>query len=163
MKFLPYDKFEVVVGLPAAQVRERIQDNIGPTGIMGIFSSVGDRAFNGKVSDENFKIHRNIRYRNSFLPILCGSFEHHPAGTLVSVRMRLHYLVMAFLVFFIGFFVDDIFPFTTVAFWAEFGQLSIMLVFVTTLTCGGFWFEAKKSKLAFLEIFKDVTANKPPS
>jgi len=39
------------------------------------------------------QLHRNIAYRNSGLPILCGELEEIEGGTTIKVDMRLHKFV----------------------------------------------------------------------
>jgi len=54
--------------------------------------------FVGRVDIESFQIHRDIRYRNSFLPIISGRIESTPTGSHVRVTMRMHLLVSLFMV-----------------------------------------------------------------
>ena len=159
MKLLPYDTFELVVPEPLPQVRERLMENVGAQSFWDIFSSAEEKPFTGKVEENTFRIYRIIHYRNSFLPILNGVFEHHPTGTRISVKMRLHIFVMMFLLVWIGAAISFAFPFTAVAFWAEIGQAGVMVGVVLLMTYAGFWFEAKKSKKEFLEIFGEVVAS----
>jgi hypothetical protein len=58
--------------------------------------------FIGCVRDESFKLRRDIRYRNSFLPRLRGRIVPTPTGTRVSVTMFLHPFVALFMVFWLG-------------------------------------------------------------
>jgi hypothetical protein len=161
MKLLPYEKFEIVVADPLPQARERMLSKVGPKRFWANFSSPVEHDFRGDIDETSFKIWRNIHYRNSFLPILHGSFEQLPEGTRISVRMRLHLFVIAFLAVWIGTAILFALPFTTVAFWAEIGQAGIMVSAALLMTYAGFWFEASKSKKAFLEIYQKTEANTP--
>ena len=160
MKLVPYDSFQLVVGEPLSLVQERLAAHVEPRNFWNFFGSSGD-SFVGKVEGNSFKICRDISYRNSFLPIMCGTLEPHPSGTKISVRMRLHLLVMAFLIFWIWQAIKLALPFTAVAFWAEIGQAAVMVGAALLMTYAGFWFEAGKSKKAFLEIYEKTEANTP--
>jgi hypothetical protein len=160
MKLLPYDSFQLVVDEPISQVQERLAAHVEPRNFWNFFGSSGN-SFVGKIEGNSFKICRDISYRNSFLPIMCGTLEPHPSGTKISVRMRLHLLVMAFLIFWFWQAIKFVLPFTAVAFWAEIGQAAVMVGAALLMTYAGFWFEAGKSKKAFLEIYQKTEANTP--
>jgi hypothetical protein len=49
-----------------------------------------DKDFQGVISGNGFILNRIIRYVNSFLPIIHGTFESVPRGTAVHVRLKLH-------------------------------------------------------------------------
>jgi len=161
MNLLPYEKFEIVVAEPLSQAREQLLSNVGPKRFWANFSSPVEHDFRGDIGSTSFKIWRNIHYRNSFLPILHGSFEALPGGTRISVRMRLHLFVIAFLAVWIGTSISFALPFTAVSFWAEIGQTGVMVGAALLMTYAGFWFEAGKSKKAFLEIYQKAEANTP--
>jgi hypothetical protein len=160
MKILPYDCFQFVVNEPILQVQERLAAHVEPRNFCNLFGSSGN-SFVGKIEGNSFKIFRDISYRNSFLPIMCGTLEPHPSGTKVSVTMRLHLLVLAFLIFWIWQAIKITLPFTAEAFWAEIGLATVMIGFALLITYAGFWFEAGKSKKAFLEIYQKAEANTP--
>lgn len=160
MKLLPYDSFQLIVDDPISQVQERLAAHVEPRNFWNVFRSSGN-GFVGKVEGNSFKICRGISYRNSFLPIMCGALEPHQSGTQLTVRMRLHLLVIAFLIIWIWQALKFVLPFSTVAFWAEIGQAAIMVGAALLMTYAGFWFEAGKSKKAFLEIYQKAEANTP--
>lgn len=160
MKLLPYDSFKLLVDEPISQVQERLAAHVEPRNFWNLFGSSGN-SFVGKIEGNSFKICRDISYRNSFLPVMCGTLEPHPSGTKISVRMRLHLLVMAFLIFWIWQAIKFALPFTAVALWAEFGQAAVMVGAALLMTYAGFWFEAGKSKKAFLEIYQKAEAHTP--
>ncbi len=158
MKLLPYDKFELIVHDPISQVREKLAGHVEPRSFWNFFAA-GDNDFVGKVDLDSFKIHRNVNYRNSFLPTICGSLESHPLGTKITIRMRLHPLVMAFLMFWIYEAVKFTLPFSGVI-WADIGQLVFLIGFPLIMTYLAFWFEAKKARMILEELHKE-TANTP--
>jgi hypothetical protein len=161
MKLLPYEKFQIVVAEPLPQARERLLANVGPKRFWANFSSPVEHDFRGEIDGTSFKIWRNIHYRNSFLPVLHGSFEQRPDGTRISVRMGLHLFVIAFLAVWAGAAISFALPFTAVAFWAEIGQAGVMVGAAFLMTYAGFWFEAGKSKKVFLEIYQETKDNTP--
>ncbi|MBJ6751501.1 hypothetical protein [Geomonas anaerohicana] len=157
MKLLPYDKFEVTVKLPPWDVCRRLLENVPEKKFFsGLFAE--SKPFKGNIEEASFKIYRNIWYRNSGLPILHGKLEDLGGRTRINVTMKLHGLVQAFLLVFCaiqlksllekyGFDLFDV----------------IFIVVVTIIICGGFWFEVRLSKKAFLELFKgDIITSDAP-
>jgi len=61
--------------------------------------SYGGGGFEGIVSRDGFKIERAISYRNSFLPILHGTFRPHVNGTQIEIVMKMHPVVVGFSIF----------------------------------------------------------------
>ena len=58
--------------------------------------------FVGSVQDESFELRRDIRYRNSFLPMIRGHITPNGVGTRVCVTMFIHPLVALFMIFWLG-------------------------------------------------------------
>jgi hypothetical protein len=58
--------------------------------------------FVGTVQEDSFRIRRDIRHRNSFLPVVCGRLVPTPTGTRVWVTMFIHPLVLVFMLFWLG-------------------------------------------------------------
>ena len=58
--------------------------------------------FIGSVRDFSFQIRRDIRYRNSFLPLVWGHIVPTPMGARVVVTMFMHPFVLAFILFWLG-------------------------------------------------------------
>src|ERR1700690_4052606 len=58
--------------------------------------------FIGWVRDGSFKLHRDIRYRNSFLPVVHGRIVPADIGTRIQVTMSIHPLVAVFLAIWFG-------------------------------------------------------------
>ena len=55
--------------------------------------------FIGTVDGATFRIHRDIRYRNSFLPRIRGSVVSLPSGSRLHLTMRIHPVVFVFMLF----------------------------------------------------------------
>ena len=123
------------------------------------------KVFQGSISHDGFKITRIIHYENSFLPVIRGTFRLGQSGITVSVRMRIHPLVAAFmcvwfagvglgvLIVLAGLLSGRIEPSPVLL--IPFG----MLLFFWALFSGGFWFEANKAKRILMEMFHQRQTN----
>ncbi len=96
MKLLPYDTFTIETPDPLMRVVERLSAQIQPPRGFSWSSDPNHTPYEGTISETGFKINRIIDYRNSFLPMIRGEFEHLPTGTLVRIKMGLHPFVIAF-------------------------------------------------------------------
>lgn len=121
----------------------------------------GDKYFEGEVSDIGFKLSRIISYRNSFLPIIKGSFEESASGLKINISMSMHPFVNAFMLIWfggvgIGFFAT-IFSFlkSPTDFHSAFFVPAGMLLFGWGLVSIGFWSEARKAKEKLKTILND--------
>lgn len=157
MKLLPYDKFDLFVNEPLSLAKYRLMDYVG----QGVSSSVRERPFVGEVEDKSFKIRRKIDYRNSFLPILHGKFEDHSSYTHITVRMSMHPFVTGFIAVWTsvwGVMTIEFIRSTKDITWEAIGHLVVMIVGALLMTYLSFWFEARKAKAMFFEIFNKVAA-----
>ena len=102
MKILPFDKFEIQTNLSLTEVRRKLNEQIDEKRVFNILRT--NKKFEGEAYSDGFKINRIISYRNSFLPILHGSFKNNPKGTSIIIKLRLHKLVLIISVFFLYFF-----------------------------------------------------------
>lgn len=158
MKLIPYDSFEIVSGLSASDIVAVLNDNIEPT--KWVRFSRDHKVFQGSLTRDGFVVTRIIHYRNSFLPIIRGTFKSDPSGVAIAIKMRLHHFVTAFMCVWFGGVGIGIIAMAT-AFIADARARHpamlvplAMLVFGWALVTGGFWVEAKKSKPILLDIFK---------
>ena len=79
-----------------AKIRERLPENI--------FSRTRDYEFFGHVTEDSFKIYKNLRYnmpsfvsiKNSFRPVACGKVESSENGAKVTLILRMNILVAVF-------------------------------------------------------------------
>ncbi len=70
----------------------------------GDFSALTTRAdFVGSVGEERFEIRRDIRYRNSFLPLVDGHIVQDGDGTRIDLVFGLHPAVAIFMLIWLGF------------------------------------------------------------
>src|SRR5271154_1848899 len=99
---MPIYVFHIDVPFERHVATERIQSVVREEPPLGRwFSSAGPivEPFIGRVQDGSFKLRRDIRYRNSFLPLVRGHVVPTSTGTRVSVTMFLHPFVALLTVF----------------------------------------------------------------
>jgi hypothetical protein len=107
--------------------------------------------FIGSVQDYSFRIRRDIRYRNSFLPLVWGHIVPTPTGAGVIVTMFMHPFTLAFMLFWLGIVGRGVLmdKSTSPAFlWG-------MFIFGIALCAGGFIPEAVKAKRLLSTIVLD--------
>ena len=151
---MPIYRFEIEAGLTKQATIARIKELVGPPRSFwrGAKSfGLGDAAppFVGKVEGDSFRVRRDIRYRNSFVPLVWGHITSVPMGSRVRVTMFIHPFIAAFMsVWFYGV------GFGAVAFfkepdavhrWAALLPLGL-LFFGVALVCMGFFPEAIKAR-----------------
>ena len=91
---LPFRKYEFTTPMSPAHATRILQENVEPPRKWGWPTSSKRGYFEGKVAGNRFKFHRVAGYQNSFLPIIEGSFRRDAVGTVVTVNMRLVWLVV---------------------------------------------------------------------
>jgi hypothetical protein len=104
--------------------------------------------FIGGVEESDFRLHRDIRYRNSFLPRIRGHVEAIAGGTRIFVTMYLHPLVGVFMLIWLGGVGLGALAVSTAGQAGTVPTLVpfFMLVFGVALTLGGFYPEAIKAR-----------------
>jgi hypothetical protein len=154
-------RFHLDVDVPRQIVAERLRAVVGdkPSFWKSLFTGWWSRdptspPLIGIVDDDSFRVRRDIRYQNSFLPLVWGRFTSTPTGTRVNVIMFIHPLVALFMVFWLG----------TVGHIAFRGASDSpivwgMFVFGVALTAGGFVPEAIKARRLLSEAMHDATIN----
>ena len=150
---MPFYRFEMEVNAQPPAVVERLRLIVrGKLSFRESFrqSLPFNRAegapFIGSVLDDSFKMQRNIRYRNSFLPMIRGRIAPYGVGTRVSVTMFLHPVVVIFMIFWLSMVASVAFSHPTLSLipWG-------MLAFGIALPVGGFIPEAVKAKRLIVE------------
>lgn len=113
--------------------------------------------FFGAVGDRSFKLRRNIKYRNSFLPTIHGVVVDDVGETRVKVTMSLHPFVAVFLLVwfaFIGVFIEKLIASNEFA-WTGPAAVPVgMGVFAIALTIGAFFPEAYIAKRIIMTTLK---------
>jgi hypothetical protein len=102
----------------------------------------------GFVFDGKFEIHRNITYRNSFLPIIRGKISPTAVGSEIQINMKLEAFVKVFIGLWLGFTFLFCVAVIMVMFKASFSPFFIipfiMAIFGLTLSHGAFNYERKQ-------------------
>jgi hypothetical protein len=110
---------------------------------------VYSKPYIGFVAGGEFEIHRNIAYRNSFLPIIRGKITSGTNGSTISINMRTDRFVSVFIAIWLGFTFLFCLILLFIAFKASFSPFFIipfiMVIFGTVLSHGAFNYERKKS------------------
>ena len=158
MKLWPSDSFEIHTNLSRQETIEKVASFVEPKKWFRFFHE--GKPFQGKCSQEGFRITRIIRYRNSFLPIINGNYLNGSNGTTIQIKMVLHPIVIAFMcIWFGGVIIGAVsISYSLVIRKCSF-QLPMfipfaMLLFGIALVSGSFWFEAKKQKPLLESLFK---------
>lgn len=100
MAFVPYEHLTIDTALPLNEAVDRITRLVEPYQFLRF--SRNHTEFQGKVTQQDFRITRIIHYRNSFIPIIKGRFVTNPLGTRIIIKMTLHPLAIAFMIFWMG-------------------------------------------------------------
>src|SRR5262245_5717895 len=105
---MPISSFQVDIRVPPQIVAERLRAVVQPSKFFRMAWSPLNLShpFVGKVRDGSFKIQRDIRGRNSFLPVVWGRMVGTPSGTRLKVIMFIHPLVVIFMAIWFGMAAD---------------------------------------------------------
>ncbi|WP_263770031.1 hypothetical protein [Propionivibrio soli] len=152
---MPFYRFQIDSPLATQAVLLRVRGLMreSPSILQAIKESFGKRPqggppFIGTLDGTTFKMRRDIRYRNSFLPQVHGNVISAPAGSRILVRMNLHPLIAAFILFWLG----AVGVGAVAAFMSESRSIQSVLIpagmfmFGIVLTAGGFYPEAVKAR-----------------
>ena len=149
MKLLPYDTFEVDSTLSAKMLARALESKIEPRTLSRAPQKEGAE-FKGEVFEDGFKISRILLYRNSFSPVVTGSFVPNGSGTNIQIKMAIHTFTAVFMAIWLA-----ITCYILVTNYSSPLFAIGALVFGIVLTLGGFWWEARKQKPRLIEIFKE--------
>jgi hypothetical protein len=99
---MPFYRFHIDSSLPVDIAAARIASLTRPSRSWEWIRITFERdrpqaAFVGRVEGRRFSMRRDIRYRNSFLPMIWGRIESMPGGSRTTIMMTLHPLVIIFL------------------------------------------------------------------
>ncbi|SHF35155.1 hypothetical protein [Chryseobacterium vrystaatense] len=150
MKYLPFERIIYRTNLSEQEVVKRLSDFIEPKKFS--WGKKTTKEYEGFVTNSSFEINRIIDYRNSFLPQISGTFKENNGVTQIEVTMKLHVLVLVFLIVWCGFALLFLIGMGVAVGIAE-EKISLvlfipvfMLLFVYALTMFGFKSESKKSR-----------------
>jgi hypothetical protein len=157
---MPFYRCELAASLTAESAIARIQAAVGPPPTfrqlfqraLGRGPAVGDPPFIGQVDGSQFRVRRDIWYRNDFRPIVTGRVTSVPAGVRIRLSMFLQPAVAVFmLVWFAAFGLAaaaGALNFLTTPKDAHTGLLApvAMLIVGAVLVGAGFFPEALKAR-----------------
>lgn len=95
---LPHDRFIIQTPDALQAVIARLEANVEPPKALRWSFDRNHAPYEGSISESGFTMNRIPRGRNSFIPRIEGRFETPLGGTVVHITMKLHPLVMIFLV-----------------------------------------------------------------
>ena len=96
MPFLPDKRFTIEAMAAPDVIRERLEAQVAPGRLVAFRRP--DRPFAGTIRADSFELRPVVGYRNSFVPLVEGSYRTGIPGTRIDVRMRLLRPVAAFMV-----------------------------------------------------------------
>lgn len=148
MKLLPYEEFTIQTRDFLPLIIERLNGEVETPKIRWGFSR-HHALYQGKVSESGFEITRIIHYRNSFLPVIRGTFHQESDGrTTIHIKMGIDPFVMAFLGFWYLTWYGGVTPIVltgTMPKTMALFFLGLPIVVLITFWCA-FWFEANRSR-----------------
>ena len=153
MKLLPYRRIVFQSPLLPDEVVQVLLGSVDPSPRW----DAPNRPFAGSVTPPEFRIHRTISYRNSFLPEIAGHIAPEGSGSRISMTLRLHPAVSLFLVVWLSLVAIIGVPLVFGGFTKE-NPIALMPVgmflFGCLLTMGAFAYEARKAKELLLLLFE---------
>jgi hypothetical protein len=166
-KILPIETYTLTSRVSAEEIERRLFENVEPKKILRVLllRNAATKPYQGKISDNRFKISRIIRYRNSFRPIIAGHIRSSGGQTLIEIRMRPTIYVIIFMTIWLG-MVGSVFLILLLGgifhvqgivkenFLLGLFITFLMFLFGWCLTYFGFKYESKKSRQFLLKIFE---------
>ena len=153
----PWHDFELTTRLTPQEARAALAAHIEPEKLFRFAwpNKANDTRFAGRLDETRFSIHRILGYRNSFAPASEGVIAPEGRGARITIKMRLHPFVIAFVVMWLGIMLS---VFGAAAITPDsgifFGLPILLTFFVYLMTMLGFWLEAGKQEQTLREIFQ---------
>lgn len=162
MKLYPAQSFTISTPLSSNEIKNEFGKFVEPKKYWRFFG--GEKYFEGMITDNGFKVSRNISYRNSFLPMIYGTIKEGINGSTLTIKMSLHPFVLVFMIVWMSFAAIGAFEsFLIMSSPKDFHPSLLipfeMLLFGWGLVSVGFWPEASKSKKQIYKIFN--TSSEP--
>ncbi len=87
-------QFTVDSSLKPDEVRKKLSESVMPHKFsFSLFFPKYEKPLSGTFSEKEFELIKNIRYRNSFNPVIYGSISPYGSGSRIDVRLELHRIV----------------------------------------------------------------------
>ena len=102
MLLLPYETVNYRTSLSKGEALNRLHAAIDTDKIwsLSFWKNCDDKDYSGDIDNDGFIITRRILGRNSFRPVIFGDIKEDGGGTIVSVIMRPHLMVIIVLFIF---------------------------------------------------------------
>ncbi|MEQ8381460.1 MAG: hypothetical protein RH949_03705 [Coleofasciculus sp. A1-SPW-01] len=160
MPILPDNAFTIQTHEPLPDVIDKLNAHIeAPKTFRWTFSR-NHAPYTGRISSDGFEVRRIIHYQNSFLPTIRGRFESGSQGTVIRITMRLHPLVIGFLVFWYLTWYSATIPLFLWSISSGDGVrvegllfLGLPIFVLFTFWCS-FWYEANRSRRELTQIIQ---------
>lgn len=166
MQILPEGRYTLISPQQPAELLELLRAHVSKPPIfevsLGPFSPKPKTQFYGKIEGQTFQVRRAIRYNNSFQPIADGRFDFHSMGTQIIISKKMQLYVRVFCYIWLAITLAFLLMVLSVGTaQLEHPDIYIMLmtpvgmiVFFFMLTYGAFYYEARKTKLLLMDVFK---------
>ena len=145
MNLLPFEKYVIRTNMSLEDLHLSIDQSCAPFKFLNVSGSLNKPLF-GKRTENNFKLYRAIRYRNSFLPIAFGQITDNGNEVLVEITLKMNLAVMIFMAFWMS--IASVSELALVLSGTE--ELSFSSLWLLgpgyLLMQAGFWFEVPKLK-----------------
>lgn len=140
MKFFPFSKLVLNSALNVNELNSRLNEYVEPPKFSW-FDCLRktSKLYIGKISGQNFAIRQIRKGQNSFAPYIIGKIETHGTGTKIVLTMRLHYAVILFMLWIIGFIL-----YSEIKYHQGIGLWFILFMYIMTMF--GFNLEYNKVK-----------------
>ena len=94
MNIFPSMQFTIDSSMNPADVSRKLSEYVMPLKMQfTVFYKEYEKPFSGSYSEKEFELIKNIRYRNSFNPVIYGSISPYGSGSRIDVRLELHRIV----------------------------------------------------------------------
>jgi len=159
-KFLPSYNFMLESHLNAEECERKIREYSEEKKAfkMAWKAPVYSKPYIGFIADGEFEIHRNITYRNSFLPIIRGKISPKGLGSEIQISLKLEAFVKVFIGLWLGFTFLFCIAVIMALFKASFSPFFIipfiMATFGLVLSHGAFNYERRQSVGDLKSIFE---------
>ena len=159
MWWLPFKTLEIKTEQNIAKVRSILRWNIagGYSLSRPTFGIDTQKRFWGYMrEDDTFRIRPVIRYRNSFLPVICGEIRTRGNGTLIRVRMRPPIVSAAFMLTWYSLLGIALVAVIRSGSFSGVAVALLMAVVGFGIMTGAFGYEAGKSKKYLEKLFRTL-------
>lgn len=157
MNLLPFEKYVFEPKMTVDKAMQQLDLMTEPKQF-GLFRQPKYCRYRGTITQSSFKISRSISYRNSFLPVVEGTIRSDFDGSIISMKMRLNYFVLVFVIFWSSGVTLVFLAMLMSAIAKGKFQPAIfvplgMLLFLSALVIGGFKYESRLVRKDFEELF----------